>query len=75
MRALLLDLRRCACSLETCSGVGSGYLAWLAANPDGYVFNSDPNWNPHSLTSYRAGCPFIQGVPASCWPYSMVPMD
>ena len=41
-----------------------GYLAWMAANPGGYVLNIQRSLNPGDARLHRAGCRTINGRPA-----------
>ncbi len=39
----------------------AGYLAWLAAHPDGYVINLRRSRNPSDARTHRASCRTISG--------------
>jgi hypothetical protein len=41
-----------------------GYLAWLAAHPDGFVLNTNRTPRPSYLMLHRATCGTISGTPA-----------
>jgi hypothetical protein len=42
----------------------SGYLAWIAVNPSGFVLNILRSLNPSTAKVHRAGCRTILGEPA-----------
>jgi hypothetical protein len=39
-----------------------GYLAWLGANPDGFVLNVNPSPDPRCVVLHRASCPAISNA-------------
>lgn len=47
-----------------------GYLAWLAANPDGYVVNILRSLNPSTARLHKSGCRTISGNPPRRGPWT-----
>ena len=45
----------------------SGYIAWLADHPDGYVLNCERPPRPSSLTLHRATCWTISRASGTNW--------
>ena len=45
----------------------AGYLAWLTANPAGYVLNTTRSPHRDYLMLHRAGCRYISGDDGRCW--------
>ena len=44
-----------------------GYIAWLAAHPDGFVLNCERPPRPSSLTLHRSTCWTISRASAGSW--------
>jgi hypothetical protein len=51
-------------SVEVFRDDDAAYLAWLAANPRGYVINIQRALNPADARAHHAGCLTITGTPA-----------
>ncbi len=47
-----------------------GYLAWLAANPGGYVVNTTRSPRPDYLMLHRASCRHISGADERRWTFN-----
>ena len=43
----------------------AGYLAWLEANPQGFVLNTHRNAQPNYLRLHTSTCQRIHGTPAN----------
>jgi hypothetical protein len=51
--------------VETFKDDDAGYLAWLAAHPDGFVLNTYRNPRSGYLRLHAASCRSISGIPAN----------